>query len=248
MSTGLTGNAHAMQTLAGGAARLGVTLSPVQLDQFALYRDELLAWNRRANLTAITDPDEVEVKHFLDSLSVLLAMDGPPRHGFRVIDIGSGAGFPGLPLKITCPDISLTILESVGKKTAFLDHVLAALRLKSVAVIHGRAEDVAQRPEHREEYDLVVARAVAPMATLAELTLPLCAVGGTVVAMKSANVEEELRQSAASLEILGGRMRACMPVTLQGLEGRTLVVIDKASTTPRRYPRQAGIPKKRPLE
>ena len=247
MSTGRTANALPLKTLAGGATRLGVTLSPAQLDQFALYRDELLAWNRRANLTAITDPAEVEIKHFLDSLTVLQAMDGQPRCGLRVIDVGSGAGLPGLPLKIACPNISLTLLESVGKKTAFLEHVVAALGLKSVAVIHARAEDVAQQEEHREAYDFVVARAVAPMATLGELTLPLCAVGGTVIAMKSANVVKELGQAAVALEVLGGRLRHCVPVALQGLTGRTLVVLDKLSTTPDRYPRRAGMPKKRPL-
>lgn len=250
-----------LEMLVEGARQLGLTLTPAQLAAFQTYYEELVVWNRRFNLTAITDYQAVQVRHFLDSLSCLLALrtvGGRPGRaprkpsvagdGLRVIDVGTGAGFPGLPLKIVCPEMRLTLLEATGKKTRFLEHIVARLGLRRVTVIHGRAEELGHVPGHREGYDWVLARAVAEMPTLAEYLLPLCRVGGHCLAQKGEDAPAEVTRAERAITLLGGEVNRLIPVELPGLaETRYLVVVDKVATTPEKYPRRPGIPSKRPL-
>jgi 16S rRNA (guanine527-N7)-methyltransferase len=242
-----------MDRLKSGAQSLGLNLTDQQLATFQVYYQELVGWNKKFNLTAITEYDQVQVRHFVDSLSCLLAMPRPlcSADGFplRCIDVGSGAGFPGLPLKIYCTRLHLVLLEATAKKVNFLEHVVDHLGLEDVQPLWGRAEEVARDPAHREAYDLVVARAVADLSVLAEYTLPLCRPGGRIVAQKGGSAQEEAQSAAHALSLLGGRLRRVIPVELQGLaESRHLVVIDKVARTPERYPRRAGVPAKRPLK
>jgi 16S rRNA (guanine527-N7)-methyltransferase len=238
-----------METLTQGAGQLGLTLSPEQTRQFQLYYEELVDWNRRVNLTAITDYEEVQVKHFLDSLTLVPALEGIPwpEVGFDLLDVGTGAGLPGIPIKVFLPQIRLVLLESVGKKTAFLRHVAGRLGLDNVEVLTGRAEELAHQPEYREGFDLVVSRAVNKLPTAAELTLPFCRLGGLFIAQKKGPVEEEVDQAARALELLGGRLKEVRPVGPDLLAKHSLVIVEKVSPTPERYPRRAGIPAKRPL-
>lgn len=233
-----------MNLLAAYAADWGLPLSQPQLDQFAAYAAELRRWNERVNLTAITDEADVVARHFLDSLRCALSWGAPPG---RAVDVGAGAGFPGLPLKILRPEMRLTLIESVEKKAVFLRHIVTELGLDQVEVLAARAEAVGRDPERREQYDLAAARAVADLRVLAEYCLPLCRVGGRFLAPKGAQVERELQAALPAIEILGGRLVAVEPVALPGVEPRTLVVIEKAAPTPPAYPRGVGAPAKRPL-
>ncbi len=241
-----------MEGFCRGAAALGVKLNPAQVEQFRLYCDELLAWNERTNLTAITDTEAIFVRHFLDSLSVLpimtklLARDGAS--ATRLIDVGTGAGFPGLPLRIARPDFEVTLVDSVGKKSAFCSHMRDLLGLDGVTVVTGRAEDVGQQPAHREQYDVAISRAVAALPVLAEYLLPLCRLGGIAVAMKGRDVAGEVAQSQQALRLLGGAVHDVAPVTVPGLDARrTVIVMEKQHPTPPRYPRKAGVAARRPL-
>jgi 16S rRNA (guanine527-N7)-methyltransferase len=235
-----------METLTHDAHGFGITLTDAQQEAFETFYRELCAWNARVNLTAITERDAVIVKHFLDSLSVGLALQQIAPTA-RLIDIGSGAGFPGLPLKIAFPDLRVTLLEATGKKVQFLSHVIAQLNLRDATAIHARAEDLARFPAHREQYDVAVARAVSSLATLLEYALPFVRVGGVFVAQKGAEVEEEIRSATRALEMLSGNVREIVPVRLPGLEPRHLVVVEKTAATPARYPRRAGAPERKPL-
>ena len=229
-----------------GVGALGVPISPHQLAQFERYAADLVAWNRRSNLTTITDPLDIVRKHFLDSLSVLSVCE--PEPGARVIDVGSGAGFPGLPLRIARPDLRVTLLEATRKKCDFLRHVVTVLALDNVHVVNGRAEDAARAAAHRERYDIAVARAVAETTTLAEYLLPFVRVGGWALAMKSGEVEAEVERAARAIATLGGRLQCIAPLSVPGIdEPRTVVVIGKAALTPGKYPRRAGMPEKRPI-
>jgi len=224
----------------------GEALNPQQLVVLSRYESELAAWNARHNLTAISDPENVRVKHFLDSLSAYLAMRGSVMTS--VIDIGTGAGFPGLPLKILCPGIKLTLVESIGKKADFCRHVVNLLELEGVEVIQIRAETLGQKTDHREFYDWALARAVAVLPVLLEYLLPLVKVGGRILAMKGGSAPVEAHSSERAIQMLGGHLRQLMPVTLPGVvEERYLVVVDKIAATPDKYPRREGIPAKRPL-
>jgi 16S rRNA (guanine527-N7)-methyltransferase len=227
-------------------SQLGLRLSPSQQSILALYERELMDWNTRFNLTAIRDPEEVHIKHFLDSLTCLLAMRDAPVG--RLIDIGTGAGFPGIPLKIMLPRVQLTLVESVGKKAEFCRHVVNILDLQGVEVIQQRAETIGQDPAHRQRYDWAVARAVAILPVLAEYLLPLVRVGGSMLAMKGESGPAEAHSAEHAIKLLGGHLRQLLPVTLPGVaEERYLVVIDKVAATPAAYPRKVGIPAKRPL-
>jgi 16S rRNA (guanine527-N7)-methyltransferase len=225
---------------------LGIRLTNTQLSAFRIYENELLEWNTRFNLTSIENPDQVRTKHFLDSLSCLLVMRDPsPEH---IIDVGTGAGFPGIPLKIFLPGIRLTLVESVGKKAGFCRHILQKLELEGVSVIQERAEVLGQSVEHRERYDWSVARAVANMPVLMELLLPFVRVGGKALAMKGGAAPSESQTAERAIRLLGGRLQRLVPVDLPGVaDQRFLVVIDKVAATPPAYPRRIGIPAKKPL-
>ena len=227
-------------------ALVGIRLTRLQLAALGQYEGLLLEWNSRYNLTAIRDPQEIRARHFLDSLTCLIAMRGTPME--RVIDVGSGAGFPGIPLKIACPDMQLTLLESIGKKADFCRQVVQSLILKAVSVISGRAETLGQASDHRQRYDWALARAVAVMPVLAEYLLPLVKIGGHALAMKGESAPVEAQSAENALRLLGGSLRQLIPVTLPSVvEERYLVVVDKTASTPAAYPRRVGIPAKRPL-
>ncbi|MGD1993483.1 MAG: 16S rRNA (guanine(527)-N(7))-methyltransferase RsmG [Anaerolineae bacterium] len=238
-----------MDLLTRGAQELKIPLSEHHVEQFRLYYDELVTWNERFNLTAITDYEGAQIRHFLDSLSCLKALPWADlQAGARVIDVGTGAGFPGLPLKVVCPGIELTLLEATRKKGDFLKHLIERLGLQKVIVIHARAEELGNDPGHREQYDWALARAVAEMPTLAEYLLPLVRVGGSALAQKGEGAPAEVHGAAEAIRILGGRVRKLVPIHLHGLaETRYLVLVDKAVATPAKYPRRPGMPGKRPL-
>ncbi len=238
-----------MNLLITGAKELQIPLRPEHLEAFRIYQQELVTWNDYFNLTAIIEDEAVQVRHFLDSISCLRALENGDRlSGQSVIDVGTGAGFPGLPLKILCPGMRLTLLEATEKKVRFLEHIIALLKLDRVTVIHGRAEELGQDPTHREHYDWVFARAVADMQILAEYLLPLAKVGGRVLAQKGEDAVAEVHGADWAITTLGGQVRRLVPVELHGLaETRYLVLLDKVAATPTQYPRRAGMPSKRPL-
>jgi 16S rRNA (guanine527-N7)-methyltransferase len=243
-----------------GAKQLGISLNREQVECFQVYYEELILWNRRVNLTAIVDYEGVQIKHFIDSLTVTLAFIGVPS---RTLDIGTGAGLPGVPLKILYPSIELTLVDSVQKKVAFLHHLIDRLGLEGVEILAERSEHLAQDESYRQRFDLVLSRGVAKLATLAELALPFCSLGGTFIAMKKGDVDEEVAEAQRAIDALGGRLRQVKWIRLEELTGgelsgsvdseksgkeeRALVVIDKLTATPDRYPRRPGIPRKRPL-
>ncbi len=225
---------------------LGIHLSPEQVEMFNTYRDFLLEWNQRVNLTSIVQPHEIETKHFLDSLSIAQVID--TQKGSLMVDVGTGAGFPGIPIKIIFPQIQLLLVESVGKKAEFCRQLAEKLGLKGVEVKAGRAEECGHQPEFREAFDWVAARAVANLPILVEYMLPLAKVNGTVIAQKGHTALIEAQQAEHAIHILGGRLRKLLPVQIPGVtEDRYLVVIDKVASTPAQYPRHTGIPSKRPL-
>lgn len=237
-----------MESFAQNARRiLNLQLTQEQLAAFERYKAELIEWNSRFNLTAIRDEVGIEIKHFLDSLTCILAFDpsNPPR---SLIDIGTGAGFPGIPLKIIYPHLRLTLVESIQKKAGFCQHIVEAIDLRQVTVLAERAEEVGQEPKHRESYDVATARAVAPMPTLVEYLLPLVHIGGMVIMQKGENAPAETQQCEKVMARLGGRLRKIIPIVLPGVvENRYLVVVDKVAQTPLGFPRRTGVPAKQPL-
>jgi 16S rRNA (guanine527-N7)-methyltransferase len=238
-----------MKLLESGAQKLGIKLTPAQLERFETYYREMVDWNARMNLTAITDYEEVQLKHFLDSLTVISALGPRDRdRSLTVIDVGAGAGFPGLPLKLVFPQINLSLLEATTKKARFLEHMVNVLRVNDVNIINARAEDAAHNERYREKFEVVLARAVAGLPALLELTLPFCAAGGRFIAMKKGNIEGEIKESQKALEILGGKLSEIRLVVLEELgDDRVLVICEKTRSTPPGYPRRAGIPSKKPL-
>ncbi|MFC1929357.1 16S rRNA (guanine(527)-N(7))-methyltransferase RsmG [Chloroflexota bacterium] len=238
-----------MDKLQSGAEKLGLFLTPQQLEQFQIYYRELVDWNQRVNLTAITDYEEVQVKHFLDSLTVVQALAQPmAEKGISVIDVGSGAGLPGIPLKILLPEIKLVLLEATAKKVKFLSHLRSKLGLGDLEMVMGRAEEIAHDAQYREKFELVLSRAVAGLPALVELTLPFCAVGGSFVAQKKGDIDLEVAQSARAIELLGGKLREVKRIELSEItDSSYLVIIDKVAPTPQKYPRRPGMPAKRPL-
>jgi 16S rRNA (guanine527-N7)-methyltransferase len=237
-----------MENLVTGVSRMGIDLTSAQIDSFQTYYQELIDWNSRINLTAITDYHNVQVKHFLDSLTVFLGLPKPLPKDFKLIDVGSGGGFPGLPLKIMFSQIKLVLLESTSKKTDFLKHMVQTLGLDGVYVVTGRAEEMAHLPDYHEQFDAAVARGLAEMAVLAELMLPFCRVGGHLIAQKKGEIETELAASLNAITVMGGRLSGIKNIELSEFtDRRCLVVIEKVSPTPAQYPRRPGIPAKRPL-
>lgn len=248
--------------LRDGAAQLGLALNEAQLAAFERYRAELIAWNQRFNLTSLTDPADIDARHFLDSLSCLAALPAMKRAGpddpaavlqnwlagpVSAVDVGAGAGFPGLPLKIVWPGLRLTLLEATGKKCRFLECMVAELRLAGVEVVQARAEDYGQGAG-RAAFDLTLARALAPLPVLLEYTLPLLKPGGWLIAQKGREPVEEVAASQAALAALGGRLHTARRVNVPGLDAeRTLVLVEKVAATPKVYPRRAGIPQRQPI-
>lgn len=224
---------------------LNLELTPAQSETFLKYESLLLEWNRKFNLTAITKPEEIRLKHFYDSLTCLRLI---PLDADSLIDIGCGAGFPGIPLKILLPELKLVLVESVGKKADFCAIAAEALGLKQVSILHARAEDLGQDPAHREQYTWAVARAVAPLPVLVEYLLPLVRIGGSMLAQKGSSAAAEVAQAKQAIGLLGGAHPQVdsfqLPITN---DQRALIRIEKISASPHQYPRKAGLPSKKPL-
>ena len=236
-----------MEKLARDAQDLfNVHITGRQMMSLITYEKELLEWNQKFNLTAIRDTDSIRTKHFLDSFSCVLAWKASPPG--QLIDVGTGAGFPGIPLKILYPNLKLTLVESVGKKAMFCQHIVRVLGLENVEVVHARAEDLGQSEQHRERYDWAVARAVANLNVLSEYLIPLVKIGGTMLAQKGESGPAEAQSAEEAMKLLGGKLKQLIPVTLPSVvEDRYLVLVEKVAATPPRYPRKPGIPMKQPL-
>lgn len=229
-----------------GIEKLGILLSEQQINQFLKYYEMIIEKNKVMNLTAITEFDEVVVKHFIDSISI--AKYYSMEKASSVIDVGTGAGFPGIPLKIVYPDLSVTLLDSLNKRVKFLAEVCEELGLQNVEMIHGRAEDFGNIADYREKYDVCVSRAVANLSTLSEYCLPFVKTGGYFIPYKSGNIEEELQSSKKALNILGAKVEKIETFMLPDTEiGRSFVFIKKTKNMPKKYPRKAGLPSKEPL-
>lgn len=231
---------------ASGAAALGVTLNESQLDQFDAFTALLLEWNQKFNLTRITDPAEIAVKHYLDSLSALSVVEMPP--DASVIDVGTGAGFPAIPLKIALPNLRMTMLDSTRKRLVFLETAVRELGLSDVKIVHARAEDAGRDKALRERFDFSVSRAVARLSLLAEFCIPFCRVGGKFIAYKGPGAGEEIAEAEKAVRTLGGEIESVREFDLPGSDlGRTLIVVKKSRPTPARYPRKPGVPEREPL-
>lgn len=226
--------------------QMGVALSEAQLEQFMTYLSLLLEWNEKMNLTAITEHRDVVLKHFADCLSLVPQVEW--KAGMQVIDVGTGAGFPGIPVKIACPEVEMTLLDSLQKRIGFLQEVGSQLQLDGVNYVHSRAEDGGQNPLYREKFDLCVSRAVANLAVLAEYCLPFIKVGGRLAALKGPDAAAEVEQAAGSLKKLGGRLVEIKDVEIPHTDlSHKLVFIEKIAPTPKKYPRNAGKIRKEPL-
>lgn len=231
-----------------GLNQLNIILSDDQKEQFVDYYKILIDWNSKMNLTAITEWEDVVTKHFIDSLVLVKAVSNMTDMSYSLIDVGTGAGFPGIPLKIAFPKLRITLLDSLNKRVTFLKEVISSLGLKDINSIHGRAEDVAVLSEYREQYDIVVSRAVANMTVLSEFCIPFSKVGGKFISYKSEKVSEELDSSGKAISILGGKYNSSVDMVLPDTDiFRSLVIIDKFKNTPLKFPRRAGIPSKEPL-
>ncbi len=223
-------------------------LTVEQVEQFEVYYRELVLWNKRTNLTRITDYKDVQMKHFADSVTPLGVINISTRGVLKCMDVGSGAGFPGLPLKILIPSINLSLVESVGKKARFLEHLVKKIGLHDVTIYNNRAEILGRDDTLREAFDLVLARALGSMTVVAELTLPFSRIGGQVIVFKKGRISQEMKDSQRAIIKLGGKLSGCHPTQIPGIDdNRTLVILDKVTNTPAVYPRKAGMPKKRPL-
>ena len=235
-----------MEILTKGAARLGLVLSEVQVKQFERYMELLLEWNEKINLTAITEKNEILVKHFLDSITLLLS--DKLQQGASLIDIGAGAGFPSVPVKIARPDLNVTMLDSLNKRVDFLNLVKNELQLTDINAVHARAEDGA-RTQLRESFDIATARAVANLSVLAEYALPFVKAGGYFIAMKGTAPEEEINAAKPAIKLLGGQIEKVMEIPIpEGDLSHTLVIVKKTGQTPSKYPRKAGKPVKDPIK
>lgn len=226
------------------ANKINITFTERQLEQFRIYYEMLIEKNKVMNLTGITEWDEVLEKHFLDSISLIRAIN--LSQNISVLDMGTGAGFPGIPLKIAFPNLKITLADSLNKRVLFLQEVIDTLKLEGIEAIHGRAEDLARDKNYREQYDLVVSRAVANLSTLSEYCLPFVKIGGQFISYKSGEIEEEVSASKSAVFLLGGKIKDTVKFEL-GESGRSFVLIDKTKGTPKTYPRKAGTPSKKPL-
>jgi len=223
-------------------------LNEKQINQFNQYFTSLIETNKRVNLTRITEKDEVYLKHFWDSITPLFTFGSVLKAADTLCDVGAGAGFPSIPLKIMLPELKVTIVDSLGKRLNFLQGLITQLNLKNVTLVHGRAEDVGQNKQYREQFDVVTARAVANMAVLSEYCLPLIKESGNFIALKGPKAEDELKSARKALKVLGGKVIAVKELQLpQSTEERTLILIEKVQATPKKYPRQAGTPHRKPI-
>jgi 16S rRNA (guanine527-N7)-methyltransferase len=237
-----------MERLKKGAKELGINLTSLQLEQFEQYYRLMVDENKRINLTSITGYEDVQIKHFLDSLTVAAIDTVRWGRGLKVIDIGTGAGLPGIPLKITFPNIKLTLLEATMKKTRFLGKVINELDLKDVEIVAERAETAAHDEKYREKFDIALSRAVAALPALAEIMLPFCRIGGECVVQKKGDIEEEVARAKKAIALMGGKLLGVKAVALKELDAnRWLVIIDKVKPCPDEYPRRPGMPEKRPI-
>ena len=234
------------EILSARAAEAGIPLTAEQIGQFSVYHEMLLDWNTRMNLTALTAPEDVAVKHIIDSLT---AYDAALFDGARtLIDVGTGAGLPGIPLAVYAPHLTVTLLDALNKRVRFLTEVTAAMGLQNVRCIHARAEEAARTAEHRAAYDIAVSRAVARLPVLLEYTLPFVRVGGTLLALKGRAYAEEQKEARRAAEVLGGGRITARPVHLPGLDDvRAILTVTKERQTPAAYPRGGGAPTRRPL-
>lgn len=235
---------YQLEKLNAGLEKLNITLTEKQIEQFLTYYEMLIEKNKVMNLTAITDYDEVIEKHFLDSISLCQVYD--LTKPVKILDMGTGAGFPGIPLKIAFPEIEMTLADSLNKRIKFLDEVIMELKLEKVKTIHARAEELARNKEHREAYDLVVSRAVANLSTLGEYCIPFVKAGGHFISYKSGEIEEEVTGAKKAISILGGQIKDVFKFELSD-QKRSFVIIEKIKGTPKAYPRKAGTPSKMPL-
>ena len=233
------------EKLKARAEKEGISLTPKQLGQFELFYKMLIETNKSMNLTAITDEDEVIEKHFIDSLSCRRVVDMSQIR--TCIDVGTGAGFPGIPLKIAFPEIEITLVDSLNKRIHFIEEVIEELGLTSIYAVHARAEELARNSEYREKFDLCVSRAVANLSTLEEYCLPFVHIGGKFISYKSGEIEEEVKESKKACFLLGGKLKEVYKFDLEESK-RSFVVVEKVKTTPKTYPRKAGTPSKMPLK
>ncbi len=234
------------EELAKAAAEYGISLSDTQMEQYNRYFELLVEWNEKINLTAITEPKEVAIKHMIDSITAY--DENLFKDGTTVIDVGTGAGFPGLPLKIFCPEIKLTLMDSLNKRIKFLQTVVEELGLKEVECVHARAEEGARNKKYRESFDIAVSRAVARLPILCEYCLPFVKKGGHFIALKGMQYHDEAEEAAKAIKVMGGSRTEIRPVKLPELDDkRAVITITKTMPTPKAYPRKAGTPTKNPI-
>lgn len=224
---------------------LGVRFSVEQIEQFYKYMNLLIEWNEKMNLTAITEPKEIILKHFIDSITILKYIDD----NSKLVDVGTGAGFPGVPLSIMNPTLKITLVDSLNKRLIFLQEVVKELNLKNIEIVHARAEEFGQNKNCREKFDIATSRAVANLATLSEYLVPLVKIDGKIISMKASNAKEEINDAKKAIEVLGGKIEKIEEFDLPESDiGRTIIVIDKNKCTPAKYPRKAGTPAKEPIK
>lgn len=224
---------------------LGVRFSVEQIEQFYRYMNLLIEWNEKMNLTAITEPKEIILKHFIDSITILKYIDD----NSKLVDVGTGAGFPGVPLSIMNPTLKITLVDSLNKRLIFLEEVVKELNLKNIEIVHARAEEFGQNKNYREKFDVATSRAVANLATLSEYLVPLVKIDGKIISMKASNAKEEINDAKKAIEVLGGKIEKIEEFDLPESDiGRTIIIIDKNKCTPAKYPRKAGTPAKEPIK
>ena len=225
--------------------KLTIKLSVEQLEKFYSYMSLLLEWNEKMNLTAITEPNEIILKHFVDSLTILKEIND----NSKVVDVGTGAGFPGIPLSIANESLKITLVDSLNKRLIFLQEVIDKLELKNIEIVHSRAEDFGQNKKYRESFDIATSRAVANLSTLSEYLIPLVKINGKCICMKASDVEEEINQAKNAINVLGGTIEKIEEFKLPESDiGRTIIIINKQKQTPNKYPRKAGTPSKEPIK